>query len=161
VKLALLIILINIANAVRIATHFPSDRLAAVVLQGYSPFWIQTLSFERWYPGVDKSIDIATQYESISWNAKVGINTLVYLVYGNYNSSTKITLLLFEVSLFVVFQLSLFNRSKFSIPYVHLRQQFTTVNSHCSSFSVTYLLIALITSLAIRIALQCTLRVLF
>ncbi|MGK3739057.1 MAG: hypothetical protein ACI90V_005904, partial [Bacillariaceae sp.] len=31
------------------------------------------------------------------------------------SSSTKITLLLFEVSLFVVFRLSLFNRSKFSI----------------------------------------------
>ncbi|MGK3755813.1 MAG: hypothetical protein ACI8RD_008123, partial [Bacillariaceae sp.] len=91
----------------------------------------------------------------------VVINTLVYLVYGNYNSSTKITLLLFQVSLFVVFQLSLFNRSKFSILYVHLRQQFTTVIVLRYSFLVPYLLIALITSLAIRIALQCTLRALF
>jgi hypothetical protein len=66
VKLALLIILINIANAVRVATHFPFDRLDTVILQGYSLFSIQTLSFERWYPGVDKSIDTATQYKSIS-----------------------------------------------------------------------------------------------
>ncbi|MGK3758751.1 MAG: hypothetical protein ACI8RD_011068, partial [Bacillariaceae sp.] len=31
-------ILINIAEAVRVATHFPFDRLTTVVLQGYSPF---------------------------------------------------------------------------------------------------------------------------
>jgi hypothetical protein len=33
-----LIILINVADTIRVATHFPFDRLAAVVLQGYSPF---------------------------------------------------------------------------------------------------------------------------
>jgi hypothetical protein len=66
VKLALLIILINIAKAVKGGYSLPFDRLAAVVLRGYSPFRIQTRSFERWYSDVDKSIDIATQYESIS-----------------------------------------------------------------------------------------------
>jgi hypothetical protein len=37
-KLALLIILINIAEAVEGGYSFTFDRLAAVVLQGYSPF---------------------------------------------------------------------------------------------------------------------------
>ena len=36
------------------------DRLTAVVLQGYSPFWIQTRSSDLWYSGADKSIGTAT-----------------------------------------------------------------------------------------------------
>ena len=59
VKLALLIILINIAKAVKEAVNFSFDRLTAVVLQGYSPFWIQTRSSDLWYSGVDKSNGIA------------------------------------------------------------------------------------------------------
>ena len=58
-KLALLIILINIAGAVKEATNFSFDRLTAVVLQGSLPFEYRPDLPTCGYSGVDKSNGIA------------------------------------------------------------------------------------------------------